>query len=254
MQTKETDMNMTGNTILITGGGSGIGRALAEAFLERGNDVIVTGRNRDKLMDVESANPGIHAYQLDVDDPDAISAFSRQVVQDFPTLNILVNNAGIMRAEAVQDASTATAEATITTNLLGPIRLTTALLPHLMSMPDAAVLTVSSGLAFLPRAGFPTYCATKAAVHSYSQTLRAQLRDTPVQVIELAPPYVQTELTGPRQASDPNAMPLADYISETMALLEAHPAAEEILVERVHFQRFAEREDRYQESFARLNG
>jgi uncharacterized oxidoreductase len=249
---KEIDMNITGNTILITGGGSGIGRALAEAFLERGNDVIVTGRSRDKLAAVESANPGIHTYQLDVDDPSAISAFSKQVIEDFPALNILVNNAGIMRAESVLDGSTATAEATITTNLLGPIRLTTALLPHLMSRPDAAVLTVSSGLAFLPRGDFPAYCATKAAIHSYSQTLRVQLRGTSVQIIELVPPYLQTELTGPQQANDPNAMPLADYISQTMALLEAR--ADEILVERVHFQRFAEREGRYTESFARLNG
>ncbi|WP_353646747.1 SDR family oxidoreductase [Mesorhizobium sp. WSM2239] len=247
-------MNITGNTILITGGGSGIGRALAEALLARGNNVIVTGRNRDKLKDLEAANPGIHTFQLDVDDPDEITAFSRQVVEDFPSLNVLINNAGIMRAEAVRDGSTATAEATITTNLLGPIRLTTALLPHLISMPDAALLTVSSGLAFLPRGGFPTYCATKAAIHSYSQTLRVQLRGTSVQVIELVPPYVQTELTGPQQASDPNAMPLEDYISQTMVLLQEQPDAEEILVERVHFQRFAEREGRYQESFARLNG
>ncbi|MCV0395712.1 MAG: SDR family oxidoreductase [Rhizobiaceae bacterium] len=247
-------MKITGNTILITGGGSGIGRALAEAFLAKGNDVIVTGRNRDRLRQVEKANPGIHARQLDVDDPDAISAFSRLIVQDFPALNVLVNNAGIMRAETVEDGTTATAEATITTNLLGPIRLTSALLPHLMSRPAAAVLTVSSGLAFLPRAAFPTYCATKAAIHSYSQSLRAQMRGTPVQVIELAPPYVQTELTGPQQASDPNAMPLSDYISETMALLEKDADADEILVERVHFLRFAEREGRYEESFARLNG
>lgn len=247
-------MKITGNTILITGGGSGIGRALAEAFLEKGNVVIVTGRDRDKLMDVESANPGIHTYQLDVDDPEQISAFSRQVATDFPNLNILVNNAGIMRPEAVQEGSVATAEATIATNLLGPIRLTTALLPHLVSQPDAAVLTVSSGLAFMPRASFPTYCATKAAIHSYSQSLRLQLRGTGVRVIELAPPYVQTELTGPHQATDPNAMPLDDYISETMTLLEAEPDAEEILVQRVRFLRFAEREGRYQESFASLNG
>ncbi len=252
-RTKESDVNITGNTILVTGGGSGIGRALAEAFLARGNTVIVTGRNRDKLIDVESASPGIHTYQLDVDDPEAIGAFSRQVVVDFPALNVLVNNAGVMRPETVQEGSTATAEATIVTNLLGPIRLTTALLPHLLSKPEAAVLTVSSGLAFLPRAGFPTYCATKAAIHSYSQSLRLQLRGTPVQVIELAPPYVQTELTGPHQATDPNAMPLGEYISETMTLLETQPTAEEILVERVHFHRFAESERRYAESFARLN-
>lgn len=176
------------------------------------------------------------------------------MVEDFPSLNILVNNAGIMRAESIREGSTATAEATITTNLLGPIRLTSALLPHLMSRPDAAVLTVSSGLAFLPRGDFPAYCATKAAIHSYSQTLRVQLRGTSVKVVELVPPYLQTELTGPQQASDPNAMPLSDYISQTMALLEQQPDEEEILVERVHFQRLAEREGRYAESFARLNG
>ena len=247
-------MNITGNTILITGGGGGIGRALAEAFLERGNHVIVTGRNRDKLMDVESANPGIHVYRLDVDDPDEISAFATQVVADFPALNVLINNAGITRPETVLEGSVATAEATIATNFLGPIRLTAALLPHLVSQPAAAVLTVSSGLAFMPRAAFPTYCATKAAIHSYSQSLRVQLRGTSVQVIELAPPYVQTELTGPHQRTDPNAMPLDDYISETMTLLESQPDVEETLVSRVHFQRFAEREGRYRESFERLNG
>lgn len=250
----ESEMNMTGNTMLITGGGSGIGRALAEAFLKRGNDVIVTGRNRDKLNEVERLCAGIHTYQLDVDDPGAIRAFSKQIVADFPALNVLINNAGIMRPEDVREGSAATAEATIATNLLGPIRLTTALLPHLIAQTHAAVLTVSSGLAFMPRAAFPTYCATKAAIHSYSQSLRVQLRGTPVRVVELAPPYVQTELTGPHQAIDPNAMPLDDYISETIALFETQPDAEEILVERVQFLRFAEQEGRYRESFEGLNG
>ena len=167
---------------------------------------------------------------------------------------MLINNAGIMRAEHLISGETDTAEATITTNLLGPIRLTAVLLPHLLTQPDAAVLTVSSGLAFVPRALAPTYCATKAAIHSYSQTLRVQLRNTPVQVIELVPPYLQTELLNQAQASDPNAMPLADYISETMALLEENPDAEEILVERVFFQRWAERENRYEAAFTRING
>lgn len=247
-------MDITGNTILITGGGSGIGRALAEAFHARGNEVIVTGRNRERLREVEEANPGIRAYELDVDDPAAISAFAERVVADHASLNVLINNAGIMRAEAIQDGGTETAEATIATNLLAPIRLTAALLPHLLARPKAAVLTVSSGLAYLPRAMAPTYCATKAAIHSYTQSLRVQLRGTPVEVIELVPPYVQTELMSPQQATDPNAMPLADYISETMALLEENPDADEILVKRVHFQRYAEREGRYQESFARVNG
>lgn len=247
-------MQITGNTILITGGGSGIGRGLAEAFHARGNKVIVTGRDTSKLDAIVRANPGIEALELDVDDPAAINAVTKRITSDMPSLNVLINNAGIMRAEDLKSGDIDTAEATISTNLLGPIRLTAALLPHLLTRPNAAILTVSSGLAFVPRALAPTYCATKAAIHSYSQTLRVQLRDTSVQVIELVPPYLQTELMGPAQAADPNAMPLADYISETMALLEEKPDADEILVQRVFFQRWAEREDRYAAAFARVNG
>jgi uncharacterized oxidoreductase len=247
-------MQITDNTILITGGGSGIGRGLAEALHAKGNTVIVTGRDVSKLRAMVKANPGIEARELDVDDPAAIKSFAKQIVTDFPSLNILINNAGIMRAEDLKSGETDTAEATISTNLLGPIRLTAALLSHLLTRPHAAVLTVSSGLAFVPRALAPTYCATKAAIHSYSQTLRVQLRDTSVKVIELVPPYLQTELMGAAQATDPNAMPLADYLSETMTLLEEQPDAEEILVQRVGFQRLAEREGRYEAAFKRVNG
>jgi uncharacterized oxidoreductase len=247
-------MNITGNTILITGGTTGIGRALAEAFYAKGNQVIVTGRRPEAIDEVKQSNPGLTALALDVDDPADITAFAERLTQNYPALNIVINNAGIMRTETIGEGGTETAEATITTNLLGPIRLTSAFLPHLLQRPEAAVLMVTSGLAFLPKATAPTYCATKAAIHSYAQSLRVQLRGTPVQIIELAPPYVRTSLTGTHQASDPNAMPLEDYISETMSLLENTPDAEEILVERVHFQRWAEREGRYGESFARING
>jgi len=247
-------MKMTGNTILITGGNGGIGRALAEAFLAKGNDVIVTGRDKAKLEDVVAANPGIHAMELDVADADAITAFAKKITTDFPALNVVLNNAGIMRPEDPTEAEVETAEATIATNLLGPIRLTTALLPHLLGKDDATVLTVSSGLAFVPRATFPTYCATKASVHSWSMSLGHQLSDTSVQVIELAPPYVQTELTGAHQANDPNAMPLADYISETMKLLETQPDAREILVGRVEPLRWAERDGKFDQVFGHLNG
>jgi uncharacterized oxidoreductase len=247
-------MKISGNTVLITGGGSGIGRALAEALRNKGNKVVITGRDAAKLEAVVEANPGMEARRLDVDDPADIKSFAHQIAVDFPALNVLVNNAGIMRAESLTSGETDTAEATISTNLLGPIRLTAALLSHLMAQPTAAVLTVSSGLAFVPRALAPTYCATKAAIHSYSQTLRVQLKDTSVQVIELVPPYLQTELLNPAQAADPNAMPLADYIAETMTLLEETPDAEEILVQRVFFQRWAERENRYDGAFARVNG
>lgn len=247
-------MKLTGNTVLITGGGSGIGRALAEAFHRRNNKVLITGRDANKLNAVVKANPGIEARELDVTDPVAIKSFAQRVTNDFPALNVLINNAGIMRAEDLTSGVTETAEVTINTNLLGPIRLTAALLPHLQSAQRAAILTVSSGLAFVPRSLAPTYCATKAAIHSYSQTLRVQLRNTSVQVIELVPPYLQTELLNPSQATDPNAMPLSDFISETMALLEMRPNAEEILVQRVFFQRWAERENRYDAAFTRVNG
>jgi uncharacterized oxidoreductase len=246
-------MRITGNTILITGGGSGIGRALAEALHGKGNRVIVTGRDATKLKAVEEATPGIVTRSLDVDDPAAVSAFAKQIVSDFPTLNVLVNMAGIMRAEDVRSDDAATAEATITTNLLGPIRMTSALLPHFQRQPDATVVMVSSGLGYVPLAVTPTYCATKAAIHSYAESLRFQLSETVVRVIELVPPYVQTELMGAAQAVDPNAMPLGDYISETMALLEQQPDAARIVIERVNFFTQAEREGRYDQTFGMVN-
>jgi uncharacterized oxidoreductase len=128
----------------------------------------------------------------------------------------------------------------ITTNLLGPIRLTAALLPHLQKQTRATILNVSSGLAFVPLPSAPTYSATKAALHSYTESLRVQLRDTPVQVIEIIPPYVQTELGGSRQANDPRAMPLKEYIAETVQILKSQPEAKENCVENVKFLRFAE--------------
>jgi uncharacterized oxidoreductase len=158
-----------------------------------------------------------------------------------------------MRPESVQDGVVSNAEATIATNLLGPIRLTAALLPFLLKQPNAAIMTVSSGLAFMPLAMTPTYCATKAAIHSYTQSLRCQLRGTSAQVFELIPPYVQTELMGPSQASDPKAMPLEDFIAETMNILKTSPEATEICVERVRALRFAEANGGYDAFFKKFN-
>jgi uncharacterized oxidoreductase len=247
-------MNMTGNTVLITGGASGIGLAFAGAFLAAGNEVIIAGRRQAALDAAVAAHPGLAAYVLDVEDAGTITAFAAQVTKAHPGLNVLINNAGIMRSEDLVSPPgfLTDAEATIATNLLGPIRMTAALLPHLRARPRAAVINVTSGLAFVPLAYTPTYSATKAALHSYTQSLRHQLRETSVDVLELAPPMVQTDLM-PGQANNPNGMPLADFISEVMGLLGQTPTPDEICVERVQFLRRAEAEGRMATVFGMLN-
>lgn len=248
-------MNISGNTILITGGGTGIGRALAEALHARGNQIVITGRRADVLKDAAAANPGMAWATLDVADPTAVAAFGEQVVKDHPALNAVILNAGIMKTEDLkaEPFDLATVEATIATNLLGPIRLTAALLPHLTAQPRATVMTVTSGLAFIPLTATPTYNATKAALHSWTQSLRHQLRDTAVEVLELAPPGVATDLM-PGHAQNPASMPLADYTAEVMDLIERGETSRgEILVERVKPLRFAEA-DGYQAVFEALNG
>ena len=246
-------MQISGNTILITGGGSGIGRGLAEAFHAAGNQVVIAGRRKNALDSTIAANPGMKAVALDIVNGEAIRSFAQKLTADFPALNVVIHNAGIMRAESAPAGAVADAEEIVATNLLGPIRLTAALLPHLLKQPQAAIMTVSSGLAFLPLAMTPTYCATKAAIHSYSQSLRYQLKDSGVQVLELIPPYVQTELMGPRMATDPSAMPLEDFIAETMKILKSSPEATEICVERVKPLRFAEANGGYDAFFKNLN-
>jgi len=241
------------NTILITGGGSGIGRALAEAFHANGNQVIIAGRRKEILDEVIAANPGMKAAIVDIDNADAIRSFADQLKRDYPALNVVINNAGIMRPERLQDGGLDDAEAMITTNLLGPIRLTAALLPLLQGQTHATIMTVSSGLAFLPLALTPTYSATKAAIHSYTQSLRYQLKDTAVQVLELIPPYVQTELMGVSQANDPHAMPLNEFISEVMSIINSSPEVTEICVERVKLLRFAEKNGGYDDFFGKFN-
>lgn len=247
-------MQHTGNTILITGGGSGIGRALAEASHKLGNKIIIAGRRKALLDEVVAANPGMEAVAFDVQDAASIKALATEVTNRFPSLNVLINNAGIMRTEKLtaDPVDLTNAEAMVTTNLLGPIRLTAALLPHLQKQAQAAVMNVSSGLAYVPLAYTPTYCATKAAIHSYTESLRYQLRKTSVRVLELAPPYVQTELMD--GAEDPRAMPLAEFISEVMSILQQEPTPDQIYVERVKHLSHAVAEGRYAQTFAGLNG
>jgi len=246
-------MQLNGNTILITGGTSGIGRALAEAFHARGNQVIIAGRRQALLDEVTAANPGMNSVLLDIGDTQAIQTVAEKLLTEFPTLNAVIHNAGIQRFESLKEGRLDDAEATIATNLLGPIRLNVALLPHLLDQPRATVMTVSSGLAFVPLAATPTYVATKAAIHAYTQALRVQLCDSAVQVIELVPPYVQTELKGEGEPEDPAAMPLADFLGEVMHLLETAPDASEILVERVKALRFAEANGNHRAMFNAMN-
>jgi uncharacterized oxidoreductase len=225
-------MKLTGNTIFITGGGSGIGRGLAEALHKLGNQVIISGRRSAVLAEVTAANPGMKAVELDVEDPKSIAAVAKSLIVEHPTLNVLMNNAGIMKPDtpnATVDEATLTS--TINTNLLGSIRITSAFIEHLKKQPSAAVTYTTSGLAFTPMAMFSVYCATKAALHSYILSQRYALKGTSVKVLEIAPPYVQTELTGSHQLADPRAMPLADYIAETIQVLGTD--ADEVLVKNV---------------------
>jgi uncharacterized oxidoreductase len=247
-------MQLTGNTVLVTGGGSGIGRGLAESLFKLGNQVIIAGRRQDVLDNTTKANPGIVSLNLDISDAEAIQDFAARVTKQHPSLNVLINNAGIMKGENLQalPAGLADSEAVITTNLLGPIRLTAALLPHLLQQTRAAVINVSSGLGFVPLPITPTYSATKAALHSYTLSLRVQLADTPVEVIEIIPPAVATDLT-PGRTPNERMMSLPDYIGQTMQILKTQPTPNEICVEHVKFLRFAEASGNFEKALQMLS-
>jgi uncharacterized oxidoreductase len=237
-------MKLSGNTILITGGGSGIGEALAHRFHDLGNKVIVAGRRADALAEAIAGRPNMAAMTVDLDSAEGVADFARRVIAEHPDLNVLVNNAGIMRYEDIGARRDLTdAEATITTNLLGPIRLIDALVGHLAGQPDAAIVNVTSGLAFVPLVATATYSATKAALHSYTVSLREALKGT-IEVIELAPPAVQTDLT-PGQRTATGYLPLDAFADEVMALFAQQPTPAEVLVEAVKFLRNAEAEGRF---------
>ncbi|WP_026317352.1 SDR family oxidoreductase [Ahrensia kielensis] len=248
-------MTFINRTILITGGNSGIGQALAEALQAKGNRIIITGRKQDSLQATLKRNPAMAGYTLDVTNKDAVAIFCAKVLTEHPDLDTIILNAGIMEAEdyTVDPVSLDVAERTIATNLVAPIRLAAALLPHLQSRSQATIITVSSGLAFVPKAANPTYCATKAAIHSWTQSLRYQLRDSSVSVHEIVPPQVATDLT-PGQSQIAAAMPLKDFTDEVMEILSRGEVPDEVLVNRVNFLRNAEVENRYAETFGTMNG
>ncbi|MFI9271553.1 SDR family oxidoreductase [Kitasatospora sp. NPDC052896] len=227
-------MNLTGNTVLITGGTSGIGRGLAEALHRSGNTVVIAGRRRAALDAVTAANPGMAAVELDLTDPAAIKATARAVLADHPDLNVLINNAGIMLPD---DAAGPLDEDVllghVTTNLLGTIRTTSAFIDHLKKQPRATIVYNTSTLAFTPLASFASYSATKAALHSYALSQRFLLRDTSVSVQEIVPPWVATGLVG--SPDDPRAMPLEAFLEQTLEALGTD--SEEVLVDEARIHR-----------------
>jgi uncharacterized oxidoreductase len=233
-------MKTNGNTILITGGGSGIGGGLAAAFHKLGNTVIIAGRRERVLREMAAAHPGMEFIPLDVSRPESIARAAADLDARFPRLNTVVNNAGVQhphdfaRGGGYDDAG---AQEEIETNISGVLRVTAAFLPQLKRQPSATIINVSSGLAFVPLARFPVYCATKAFVHSFTMSLRRQLQSTSVRVVELAPPWVKTELDAAHSAPPARAgmgpMPLDEFIAAAMQELATD--AEELAVAGAKF-------------------
>ncbi|MFE1291484.1 SDR family oxidoreductase [Streptomyces sp. NPDC058751] len=247
-------MNISGNTVFIPGATSGIGLALALALKARGNTVVVGGRRADVLDRIAAEHPGIDTVRIDTADAASITAAARQVLTAHPDLDVLVTMAGIMRAEDWRkpESFLADAESTVTTNVLGPIRLIAAFVEHLQNRPSATIMTVSSGLAFTPLRITPSYNASKAAIHMLSESVRLQLSGTSVSVVELVPPAVRTELM-PGHEENEHAMPLDEFVAEVMDLIESRPDAKEIQVERVKFLRYGEARGDYDQVVETLN-
>lgn len=246
-------MRTTGNTILITGGGTGIGEALAHRFHDLGNTVIIAGRRMDVLQKAIAGRPQMHALILDMDDAGSVTTFVERLRKDFPAINVLFNSAGIMRMETDLDKARdlSDAEASVASNMMGPIRVTNALVEHLAEQPDAVIVNVTSGLAFVPLVIAPTYSAIKAAIHSYTVSLRAVLKGK-IEVIELVPPAVQTDLT-PSQKNNERFMPLDVFADQVMTIFQQTPTPSEILVPGVDFMRNAEAEGRFDATLAAIN-
>jgi uncharacterized oxidoreductase len=247
-------MDISGNTIFIPGSTSGIGLALALRLQARGNTVIVGGRRTELLEQIATEHAGLDTVQIDTADAASVRSAADEVISRHPNLNVVIAMAGIMKIEDWHHPDTflESAESTIITNVLGPIRLIAAFIEHLQKQPTATIITVSSGLGFAPLRVTPSYNASKAAIHMLTESLRLQLAGSPVQVKELVPPSVQTELM-PGQSQNEAAMPLDEFLDEVMQLLENDPEGNEIQVERVKFLRYGEARGDYEKVIAALN-
>jgi uncharacterized oxidoreductase len=244
-------MRLTGNTVLVTGGGSGIGRGLAVALHEAGNRVVIAGRRIEALRAVADEHPGISYLQLDQTDRQSIRRFVIDLRRRHTELNVVINNAGMMALEDVAEPDPDVAATILATNLMGPIVLTSLLVPVLRAQHNSVIINVTSALAFVPLAIAPTYSATKAGLHAYTESLRFQLQDSGIQVIEIAPPRVETDMEGP---ADPNfTMSIGDFIAETLSLMAGRPDAGEVIVKAARGLREAERNGVYAEQFAAVN-
>ena len=243
-------MNLTGNSVLITGGGSGIGRALAIALHLRGNHVLVAGRRTGPLQSLAQDYPGIDWHPLDLTDTECIQRFAAMLEHRRPELNVLINNAGVMALESSIEPDPARSESVIATNLSGPVTLTSLLLPSLRNKPNAVIINVTSALAFVPLAIAPAYSASKAGLHAYTEAIRILLQDSGIQVIEVAPPRIATEMDGPARSGSGD---VDAFVTEVLTTLATHPDATEIIVEAARMLRHAEREGRYDVVLAAIN-
>src|SRR5438132_3103306 len=213
-------MDLSNNTVLVTGGASGIGLALAAQFRKAGSEVIICGRRTDKLREAKMAHPELHTHVADVATVNGRQDLVQWATRQFPALNVIVNNAGIQRRVRLADPEPwEETHQELVTNLEAPIHLARLFIPHLLKQPCAAIMNVTSGLSFSPLANVPIYCATKAALHSFTLSLRHQLKETPIQVIEIIPPAVDTDLGGPGLHTF--GVNVNDFADDVMAKIQA---------------------------------
>lgn len=234
-------MDISGRTVLIVGGTTGIGRALAQRFVDAGSTVVVGGRNIEQV-------DGVETVRIDVTDAASVARARDEVLAKHPELDVVVTMSGVMLTEDLRDPDhIAQAETTISVNLLGTIRVIDAFTPHLLGRGAGDIITVSSGIGFLPFPLMATYGASKAAVHSYTESLRAHLAGTGIAVTELIPPAVAN---AGQEKLNPNALPMGDFLDEVIGLLTQNPTPKEIVVERAKPLRWAEHDDTYEELLA----